>query len=74
MRRPAPEKRPEPRRYEAARVDVHCPTTPEHERQLVLAHATIYPDGWAHWLEDGHEYCGYIQAGRCCHPPEVSML
>ncbi len=74
MRMPPRETRPAPRRYEAARVQVHCPATAAHARQLILEHATIYPDGWARWLEDGHVYVGYIQVGRCCAPPEVSAL
>jgi hypothetical protein len=74
MRMPPRETRPAPRRYEAARVQVHCPAIAAHARQLILAQATIYPDGWARWVEDDHEYCGYLQLGPCCHPPEVSAL
>jgi hypothetical protein len=48
--------------------------TAAHARQLILEHATIYPDGWARWVEDGHVYIGYVQVGRCCDPPEVSTL
>ena len=74
MRMPPRETRPAPRRYEAARVQVHCPAIAAHARQLILAQATIYPDGWARWVEDDHEYCGYLQLGPCCHSPEVSAL
>ena len=63
-----------PRRYDAARVQLHCRVTPAHVGQLILEHATIYTDGWASWQEDGHVYTGYVQAGRCCDPPEVSAL
>jgi hypothetical protein len=63
-----------PRRYEAARVELHCPVNPAHARQLILEHATVYTDGWASWAEDGHVYTGYVQAGSCCDPPEVSAL
>jgi hypothetical protein len=63
-----------PRRYEAARVELRCRVTAAHAGQRILQHATIYTDGWASWVEDGHEYTGYIQAGRCCDPPEVSAL
>jgi hypothetical protein len=63
-----------PRHYEAARVELHCPETAAHGRSLILEHATIYADGWACWAEDGHVIIGYIQAGRCCNPPQVSAL
>jgi hypothetical protein len=74
MNMPPRETRPAPRRYEAARVQVHCPVTAAHVRQLILEQATIYPDGWARWVEDGHDVLGYIQTGRCCDTPEVSAL
>jgi hypothetical protein len=48
--------------------------TAVHAGQLILEQATIYADGWARWVEDGHVYIGYIQAGRCCDPPEVSEV
>ena len=68
------EDRPPPRRYEAARVEMFCPATSAHARALILTHATIYPDGWARWAEDGHVYVGYVQAGPCCDPPAVTAL
>jgi hypothetical protein len=74
MWRPARDDRMAPRRYQAARVELHCSATEAHARCLVLEQATIYTDGWARWVEDGHVYIGYIQAGRCCDPPEVSEL
>jgi hypothetical protein len=74
MWRPDRHDRSTPRRYEAARVEVRCQVTAAHERQLILEHATIYPDGWACWVEDGHTYVGYVQGGRCCDPPEVTAL
>ena len=63
-----------PHCYQAARVQLHCPAIDTHTRQLILEQATIYADGWARWLEDGHVYVGYVQAGPCCHPPTVSAL
>jgi hypothetical protein len=63
-----------PRRYQAARVQLHCPTIATHTRQLIVEQATVYADGWAHWLQDGHVYVGYVQAGPCCDPPEVTAL
>jgi hypothetical protein len=63
-----------PRRYEAARVELRCRVTATHARQLVLEQATIYTDGWASWVEDGHVYTGYVQTGPCCDPPEVSAV
>jgi hypothetical protein len=74
MRMPPPEHRTAPRRYQAARVELRCPATEAHARCLILEQATIYTDGWAQWAEDGHVYIGYLQAGRCCDPPEVSAL
>jgi hypothetical protein len=74
MWRPTREDQPPPRRYEAARVELHCPATAAHDRSLRLAHATIYADGWARWTEDGHVIIGYLQAGPCCDPPAVSAL
>ena len=74
MRMPARDDRMPSCRYEAARVEVRCSATAAHTRSLILEHATIYADGWAHWLEDGHVYVGYVQAGRCCDPPQVSAL
>jgi hypothetical protein len=63
-----------PCRYPAARVQVYCPVVDTHTRSLLLEQATIYADGWARWLEDGHVYVGYVQAGPCCDPPTVSAL
>ncbi len=63
-----------PRRYEAARVQWRSRVTTTHVRQPILEHATIYTDGWARWVEDGHVSVGYVQAGCCCDPPEVSAL
>jgi hypothetical protein len=74
MRMPPLEQRIAPRRYQAARVQLHCSAIDTHTRQLILEHATIYADGWAQWVEDGHVYIGYVQAGRCCDPPEVNAL
>jgi hypothetical protein len=74
MWKPTRNDREPPRRYEAARVELRCRVTPAHAGQRILEHATIYTDGWACWFEDGHTYVGYIQAGRCCDPPEVSEL
>jgi hypothetical protein len=74
MRMPRREDHMAPRRYQTARVQVHCPAIDTHTRQLILEHATIYADGWARWIEDGHEYVGYVQAGPCCHPPAVIAL
>jgi hypothetical protein len=74
MRMPSRDERMAPCRYQAARVQLHCPTIDTHTRQLILEQATIYPDGWARWGEDGHVIVGYLQAGRCCDPPEVSEL
>lgn len=74
MRMPARDDRIPPRRYDAARVELRCRVTAAHARQLILEHATIYTDGWARWIEDGHVYTGYVQVGRCCDPPEVSEL
>lgn len=74
MWRPNRDERMSPHRYEAARVELRCTTTAVHERQLILEHVTIYTDGWAHWAEDGHVYVGYVQAGLCCDPPDVSVL
>jgi hypothetical protein len=74
MRMPNREDRMPSHCYEAARVEVRCPTTAAHARQLILEHATIYADGWARWIENGHVYVGYVQAGRCCDPPQVSAV
>jgi hypothetical protein len=74
MRMPARDERMTPRRYEAARVEVRCRVTTTHERQLILEQATIYADGWARWVEEGHVYVGYVQGGPCCDPPEVHAL
>jgi hypothetical protein len=74
MKTSARDDRGPPSRFEAARVEVHCPATAAHARSLILEHATIYRDGWACWAEDGHVYVGYVQAGRCCDAPTVSAL
>jgi hypothetical protein len=74
MRISARDDRTPPRRYEAARVELHCRVTPAHARSLILTHATIYEDGWAQWAEEDHVIIGYVQAGRCCDTPEVSAL
>jgi hypothetical protein len=58
--------------YEAARVELRCRVSAEHAGQLILGHATIFTDGWARWVKDGYVYIGYVPAGRCCDPPEVS--
>jgi hypothetical protein len=72
MWRPTREERMTPCRYQAARVQLHCPVVDTHTRSLILEQATIYADGWAQWAEDGHVYVGYVQAGPCCDPPAVS--
>jgi hypothetical protein len=72
MRMPSREERMTPRRYQEARVQLHCPAVGTHTRQLILEQATVYADGWACWAEDGHVYVGYLQAGPCCDPPAVS--
>jgi hypothetical protein len=74
MRASVRDDRGEPSRYEAARVEVQCSEDATHARSLILEHATIYADGWARWVEDGHVYVGYIQAGRCCNVPVVNAL
>jgi hypothetical protein len=74
MRMPRQDDRLPPHYYEAARVEVHCAATAAHARTLILEHASIHPDGWARWVEDGHVYIGYVQTGRCCDPPRVSPL
>ena len=74
MRMPRQQDRPPPRYYEAARVEWQCSMTDMHAGSLILAQVAIHPDGWARWLEDGHVYIGYVQAGRCCDPPQVSAL
>ena len=71
MQRPARENLGPPCRYEVARVELSCPTTAAHTRALILEQVTIYTDGWASWVEDGHVYVGYVQSGRCCNLPEV---
>ena len=63
-----------PRRYETARVELHCPASAAHARSLILEDATISADGRARWAEDGHVYVGDVQAGPCCDPPAVSAL
>jgi hypothetical protein len=74
MQRPAGKDRGPPRHYEAATVEWRCRVTPAHAGQRLLAHVTIYSDGWAHWVEDGHAYTGYVQVGPCCDPPAVHAL
>jgi hypothetical protein len=74
MWRPRREDRLSPCRYEAARVELPCAATPAHVRSLILEHAMLYADGWARWIEDGHVYIGYVQAGSCYDPPAVSAL
>jgi hypothetical protein len=74
MRMPSRDERMAPHSYQAARVQLSCPAITAHVRSLILEQATIYADGWARWLEDGHVIIGYLQAGRCCNPPEVSAL
>jgi hypothetical protein len=74
MRMPRREEHIAPHRYQAARVQLHCPAVDTHTRQLMLEQATVYADGWARWCEDGHVYVGYLQAGPCCDPPEVTAL
>jgi hypothetical protein len=74
MRMPSRDERMTPRRYQTARVQLHCQAIDTHTRQLILEHATIYADGWAQWGEDGHVISGYLQAGRCCDSPEVIAL
>lgn len=74
MRRPNRDEHLDPRRYQAARVHVRCPAIDTHTRQLILEQATIYADGWARWVEEGHVHIGYVQTGPCCDPPEVSAL
>jgi hypothetical protein len=68
------EDRGPPRHYEAARIEVHCPTTDTHTRALIMEDVTIYTDGWASWAEDGHARVGYVQVGRCCDRPDVHAL
>jgi hypothetical protein len=74
MRMPPREDRLPPQYYETARVELHCSATAAHARALILEHATIHPDGWASWVEDGHVCVGYVQTGRCCDPPVVGPL
>jgi hypothetical protein len=74
MWKPSRDERMPPRRYDAARVELRCRVTATHARQLILEQATIYTDGWASWVEDGHVYTGYVQTGPCCDPPEVNPL
>jgi hypothetical protein len=74
MWRPARDDRRPPRHYEAPRVEVRCRVTAAPARHLIMEHVTIYTDGWARWVEDGHVYIGYVQVGRCCGPLEVSTL
>jgi hypothetical protein len=72
MRRPHREEHLAPRRYQTARVQLRCSAIGTHTRQLILEQATIYADGWAHCVEEGHVHVGYVQTGPCCDPPEVS--
>jgi hypothetical protein len=74
MWKPSRDERMPPRRFDAARVELRCRVTATHARQLILEQATIYTDGWASWVEDGHVYTGYVQTGPCCDPPEVNPL
>ena len=74
MRMPGRDERRAARRYQAARVELHCPATTAHARSLILEHASIHPDGWARWAEDGHVIVGYGQAERGCDTPEVSQV
>ena len=74
MRMPRRAERMAPRRDQAARVRVQCPAVDTPTRRLILEQATIYADGWARWLEDGHVSVGYVQGGPCCDPPTVSAL
>jgi hypothetical protein len=74
MKMSARDDRMPPRRYEAARVELRCRVTDAHTKCLILEQATIYADGWARWVEDGHVYIGYVQVGRCCEPPQASVL
>jgi hypothetical protein len=74
MQRPAREDRGTPCYFEVVRVKVSCPATEAHTRALILEHATIYADGWASWVEEGHARFGYVQAGPCCHRPEAHTL
>lgn len=74
MRRSLRDDRAPPRRYEAARVELHCSAIATHARSLILEHATIYADGWAQWAENDHVIVGYVQAGRCCDTPVVSAF
>ena len=74
MRMPRREEHMAPRRYQVARVQVHCPAIDTPTRQLTLEHATIDADGWARRLEDGHVDVGSVQAGPCGDPPADSAL
>jgi hypothetical protein len=74
MWKPAREERRPSRRDDAARVEWRCRVTGAHARQLRLEHATIDPEGWARWAEDGQVSSGAVQAGRCGEPPEVRAL
>jgi hypothetical protein len=74
MKMSARDDRMPPQRYDAARVELRCQVTDAHAKCLILEQATIYADGWAGWVEDGHVYISYVQIGRCCDRPEVSVL
>ncbi len=73
MGAPAHNTRMPSRYYEVVRVALHCPETATHTRVLTLEHATLYPNGWASWVEGGHVYVGYVQAGPCCSSPQVDV-
>lgn len=74
MRASARDDRGAPSQFETARVIVQCSADATHARSLILEQATIYADGWARWIEDGHVYVGYVQTGRCCDAPTVSAM
>lgn len=74
MQRPAREDRGPPRYFDVARVQVSCPATEAHIRALILEQVTIYTDGWASWMEEGHARIGYVQIRLCCHRPEAHPL
>ena len=74
MRMPARDDRGSLCRDEAARDEGHGPAITTDAQSLILAHATIYHDGWARWAEDGHVIVGYGQAERGCDTPEVSRV
>ena len=74
MSMPARDDRESPRRYEAARDEVHGPATTTDAQSLILAHTPIDHEGWARWAEDGPVMVGYGQAERGCDTPEVSQV